>query len=274
MVGVEDSNDASKSRLLAVRGLLTPAAHTLFRLLERLPGPAQRLGASALRTLAARWPLLARLLGRTVPAPRAAERPAPVPAQVLDAAILGHLGRLAEARDYADRARAAQALGDVIHPDTTAGLVAALRDRSAEVASQAADSLARHGGAVAIAALREVVENREAFFSAGARAAAVRALGTLLPAGEGTPLTTAVADVDALVSLAAIAALAERDETTSCGALMSLLEDRRGYYLPLTRLAAARALLRLHSYDRYCLRGLLETEADTTVREALSTLAN
>ena len=76
------------------------------------------------------------------------------------------------------------------------------------------------------------------------------------------------------VSLAAIATLAERDESTSAGALMGVLEDRRGFYLPLTRQAAARALGRLHHYDRDRLRGVLAMEYDDAVRNALSVMAN
>ena len=75
------------------------------------------------------------------------------------------------------------------------------------------------------------------------------------------------------MSLAAIAALAERDESLSAGALMGVLENRAGYYLPLTRQAAARALLRLHHCDKDRLRDLLDIEYDATVREALSSLA-
>lgn len=184
------------------------------------------------------------------------------------------VARLRASSDYAERARAALSLGELIDPETTAALVEALRDRSTEVASQAAESLARHTGDRAREALLAVLENREGYFGAVTRASAVRALGSLLPAEHGNPIATAVGDVDALVSLAAIAALAERDEILSAGTLMNVLEDRRDFYLPLTRQAAARALLRLHNYDRTRLRDLLARESDATVREALSSLAN
>lgn len=198
--------------------------------------------------------------------------PAPPPAS--SAARGDLLARLRGASDYANRARAALALAQVTDGESTAALVAALRDSSSEVAAQAAESLAHHRGAVAESALRAVLENREGYFSSETRASAVRALGMMLPTDQGTPLATAVADLDALVSLAAIAALAERDESTSAGALLGVLENRAGYYLPLTRQAAARALLRLHHWDRDRLRGVLETEYDATVREALSSLAS
>jgi HEAT repeat protein len=284
----------SQSRFLAVGSrFVMPARRALQLLLGRLPPPAQRLGASALRVAAARWPALSRLLGVTPSSPAgpghdtlpveptsAAPSPAPSPSTSSassPAKVAGReeqLARLREASDYAERARAALALARITDAEATAALIAALRDTSSEVAAQAAEALAHHRGDLATSALRGVLENRDGYFNAVTRASAVRALGTLLPVDQGTPIAAAVRDVDAIVSLAAIAALAERDESTSAGALMGVLEDRAGYYLPLTRQAAARALLRLRHYDRDRLRGLLASEYDATVREALSSLAN
>jgi HEAT repeat protein len=264
-----------------------PARRALQLLLGRLPPPAQRLGASALRVAAARWPALSRLLGVTPSSPvvpdhgplaadpsAAVPSPSPAPSSAKVAGREEQLARLREASDYAERTRAALALARITDAEATAALVAALRDTSSEVAAQAAEALAYHRGDLATSALRGVLENRDGYFNAVTRASAVRALGTLLPVDQGTPIAAAVRDVDAIVSLAAIAALAERDESLSAGALMGVLEDRAGYYLPLTRQAAARALLRLRHYDRDRLRGLLASEYDATVREALSSLAN
>jgi hypothetical protein len=280
------THDPSPSRLLAVRSLFTPARRALRFLLERLPAPAQKLGTTALHAAAARWPLLSRLLGLIPPAPGtidggpfgAPEPPAHEgPGSVPPADTSGReqlLVQLRGAMDYTERARAALALAQVAGPESTAALVAALRDPSSEVAAQAAEALAHHRGDIATSALRDVLENREGFFNAEVRASAVRSLGTLLPANEATPIVGALAAVDAIVSLAAIATLAERDETTSTAALMGVLEDRRGFYLPLTRQAAARALGRLHHYDGDRLRGVLAAEYDDIVREALSSMAN
>jgi HEAT repeat protein len=228
--------------------------------------------------------MLSRLLGMIPAAPgnvdapfdhaaptrQAEDKPSPADAS----ARTEHLARLRGGGEYGGRVRAALALARVTGPETTAALVAALRDPSSEVAAQAAESLAYHQGDVSTSALRGVLENREGYFSPETRASAVRALGALLPAGEGTPIAGALGDVEAIVSLAAIAALAGRDESASAGALMGVLEDRRGFYLPLTRHAAARALGRLRHYDRDRLRGLLSAEYDEVVREALSSLAN
>jgi hypothetical protein len=283
------NNDPTPSRFLAARSLFTPARRVLRTLLGRLPAPAQKLGAAALQAAAARWPLLSRLLGMVPPVPTtvdAERRDAPVPTKAAPAPTAPgrpssessgrkeHLARLRGGGDYGERARAALALAGVTDPETTAALVSALRDQSAEVAVQAAEALAHHPGDVATSALRQVLENQDGFFSPPVRASAVRSLGALLPANDAAPVQGALGDVEAIVSLAAIATLAERDESASAGALMGLLEDRRGFYLPLTRQAAARALGRLHHYDRDRLRDVLAAEYDDVVREALSSLAN
>jgi HEAT repeats len=283
------THDPSPSRFLAVRSLFTPARRALRFLLERLPAPAQKLGTSALHAAAARWPMLSRLLGLVPPAPTTfdggpfcAPEPAAQATQT-DAAPVRpadtssrdeQLARLRGATGYAERALAALALARVTDPETTSALVAALRDPSSEVASQAAEALAHHRGDIATSALRGVLENREGYFNAEVRASAVRSLGTLLPANDAAPIVGALAAIDAVVSLAAIATLAERDESTSTAALMGVLEDRRGFYLPLTRQAAARALGRLRNYDGDRLRGVLAVEYDDVVREALSSIAN
>lgn len=251
---------------------------------------------SALQAAAARWPLLSRLLGIVAPAAGtidtgaldapARQNPAASPPAAASGSSKGaqhpsngtargeQLSRLRGAGDYAERARAARALARVADPETTAALVAALRDRSSEVAVQAAEALTHHPGSVTTAALLRVLENADGYFSAPVRASAVRSLGALLPASDAASIARALGDVEAIVSLAAIATLAERDVGASAGALIGLLEDRRGFYLPLTRQAAARALGRLHHYDRDRLQGVLAAEYDEVVRETLSSMAN
>jgi len=137
---------------------------------------------------------------------------------------------------------------------------------------EAVEALGHHHAPGAILALRAALDNRDGYFSPVTRAACARSLGALLPPDQGSPIAAAVADVDSTVSLAAIAALADRDEATSTAALMGVLEDRAGFYLPFTRQAAARALLRLRRWDEGRLRALLESEADATVRETLVAL--
>ncbi len=249
-------NDPS-SRLLAVRSIFTPARRALQFLIGRVPAPAQRLGVSALQAAAARWPLLARLLGDLTTAP---------------SAVNGAVVASTAAVDPPFPATPPEPPRPA--PSETASLLAALRDPSAEAAARAAEALAQHRSEAVIAALQGVVDNKDSYYNATVRASAVRSLGRLLPPDQATPITGALGDIDAMVSLAAIATLAERDEGTSAGALMGVLEDRRGFYLPLTRQAAARALGRLHHYDRERLRGVLAAEYDDAVREALSSMAN
>jgi hypothetical protein len=284
-------NAAPQSRLLAVRGLLTPARRAIRLLLARIPPAQQQLATTALHAAAARWPQLSRLLnlfpaaapepfaappGNPAEAHRGDDAPATRarPPQPSQASHRPHLAQLRDASDYAERARAALALSTTVDAETTAALVAALRDPSSEVAAQAAEALGHHRGDAATSALQGVLENRDGFFNPMTRASAVRALGVLLPPNQGTPVASAVADVDALVSLAAIAALAERDENASASALMGVLENRAGFYLPLTRQAAARALMRLQNYEPDRLRRLLENEYDAAIRDTLASLAN
>jgi HEAT repeat protein len=169
--------------------------------------------------------------------------------------------------------RAADSLARFTDEETTHALVAALRDPSSEVAVHAAEALRLHRGPVAVSALLEVLANADSYFLAETRASAVRALGALLPPGEGAPLHATVTDPEAAVSLAAIAALAERDEPPGADALLGVIERADGFYLPITRHAAARALSRMRGHDMARLRALADREADPEVRTVLASLA-
>lgn len=259
-----------RALLPAVR-VLSGARQALRLLVLRLPRPVQHRAASALQTLATRWPRLAGLLGM---APDGAVQTTHEADGLVESARARatHLADLQSSANFLDRARAARALGSVEDEETTATLAMALRDASVEVAVQAAEALANHHGPAAIAALRAALDNRDGYYNAITRAACVRSLGMLLPPEQAMPIAAAVAEVDPTVSLAAIAALADRDEAASTHALTAVLEDRAGFYLPLTRQAAARALLRLRRWDERRCGRLLESESDVTVREALVAL--
>ena len=183
---------------------------------------------------------------------------------------------LAELRgnaDFAERARAADSLAPIVDDETTAALVAALRDSASEVAVHAAEALRLHVGPMAAGALGEVLTNEDRYFRPETRVAAVRSLGAILPPGEGALLYAAVADSEATVSLAAVAVLAERDEALGADTLLGVIERADGFYLPITRHAAARALSRMHGRDPMRLRTLLDREADPDVRSVLASLA-
>ena len=239
--GMSDPTRTNRALLLPAR-VLAPARSLLRRLVGRAPLRVQRLAAATLDRLVRRWPLLEGLLGLSPQAPAPEGPPqAAAPAR--------------EARE------------------ATLALVAALRDPAAEVAVSAAEALRWHPAELAVPALREVLENGNGYFSSPARAAAVRSLGTLLPDGDDPLLAAAVRDRDADVSLAAIGAFVERDEEASARALLNLLEDTSGFYLPLTRQAAARGLSRVHFADERRVGALLGTEHDPAVREALALLS-
>ena len=272
-------------------GFRTSAQHLLELAVERAKAAVgglrssrlQRLAITTLHDVARRWPelssLIAAVLPKEPPAPPRATEPSPQPPRGSAEAVpselrAAYLEQLRGSPDFAERVRAAQALGDARDSEVTTALAGALRDASSEVAVQAAESLERHGGPTAVEALREALRNADGFSSTATRAAAVRALGTLLARNDGAILATAVADPDATVSLAAIAALAGRDEAVSANTLLGVLEDRSAFYLPLTRQAAAAALTHLRPTDPPRVRALIETEGDPEVRRVLEGLAS
>ena len=67
----------------------------------------------------------------------------------------------------------------------------------------------------------------------------------------------------------AIGALVERAEDRSADILLGLLEDTTGFYLALTRQAAARGVARLQRGAASRVSALLERESDPVVRQAL-----
>ena len=239
----------NSSLALVPRFLRTPAQRALHLLARRLPPPAQRLARKALVQLIERFPGLPALLG--------VEPMEPKPVTVTESV-----------RPVA-RPRQEEPDASVPSPDATAALILALRDTSAEVAVEAADALQRHPGKDTVDALRTVLENRDGYFSAMTRAAAVRSLSALLPRGDDAILSGALSHIDAEVSLAALAALVQRGEASGAPALLGVLEDRTGYYLPLVRRAAAQGLSRLRLAPPERISAVLAAEVDDPVREAL-----
>jgi HEAT repeat protein len=268
------------SRLLALAQVrLAPA---LERVLKTAWGVrAQRLGAQALRRVAARFPVLAELVnvrgsaqhqvavGNTtqrtfqVSDPRVAEPLAPL-ATLLE--------RLAHAPDWQARAGAAADLARVEANDALEPLVRALQDPSAEVAATAIDSLARFRDGRVTFALEHVLRNREGYFSPVTRAAAVHGLARGARDGQLGPVVEALSDLDGEVSLAAIAALGEYAPALVAQHLLPLVEDRSGYFLPFVRLAAIRALVRNGALSHPQAVNLRRYEQDAAVRSELDQL--
>jgi hypothetical protein len=250
---------------------------------------AQRFGEEAWERVAARWPMLADLLEST---PLAARRANPVivhphtrspaqqgpvasPAEVVVNAGAADtlLAQLANAANWKARADAAQALADVDDPGVTDALARALRDTCAEVAVAAVDALGRRRDARAIEALRSLLESADSFLSPLTRTAAVLNLARLLPQARFAPVLEAVHDLQAEVSIAAIAAVAQYAPELAAGTLFSIVDDKTGFHLPMVRLAATHALERARTLSPARARELLQSEGDAAVRAALERIA-
>ena len=271
-----------------VRAGVTPLlTRVLQRVLPVLPQPVQRLGARALPRLLRRFRELAELIGQPPPrtqvadagrAPRPSASAAAQPKVMNGAPLNGvpfdpepWLAQLESESTWQRRAAAARALRDADDTRAVGALGNALRDRSAEVAAAAAGSLAGKRDPRAVTALRAVVENADRYYTSSVRAAAITAL-----ASRGTdlePVFDAVRDIDAEVSVAAIFALHEFAPQAAAQHLLPLLQDRSGYFLPLTRIAALHALTRGGALTRELAAQLLQTEPDGEVRAALARLA-
>ena len=229
----------------------------------------QRVARTAVQRLNSRWPGWDRILNPrqrqivTVvnrPTGRGIER------AVDPASLLSDL----RSADWHVRARAATRLAQVDSGPAVEGLIETLRDSSAEVALSAVDSLAHRRGARVDAALREVIRNREGFFSPLTRAAALTVLAHELEATDLGLVLAAIRDVDSEVSLAAIEALSGSAPQAASSHLLALLKDQTGYYLPPVRRAAAEVLHRGNSLSESDRGELLETEPDAAIRTMLS----
>jgi HEAT repeat protein len=253
--------------------------------LRRLPPRVQQLGMQltirALTPVMNRWPTVLRLLGLAPMEPYSRPHPSRAVARSKRGARTASTSRvdvalatLRSEADVAQRVDAVRALTEARTPAVSVALTSALRDPSAEVAAEAADALRHHAGDSATLALRNVVANSDGYFAGGVRAAAIRTLSVILPHGDGAPITAAVADADAEVSVAAIAGVVDRNEKGGADALFTVLENPRGYYVALTRAAAARGLCALRALpDRTRLQALLQAEHDPEIREILSSLS-
>lgn len=202
------------------------------------------------------------------PRPRPDEREAATVAQVV-APLDALLTTLADSDDFQARLDAVRSLATRDDPRARDALCRALRDHGAEVAIAAIEALATRGGDDVRRALRSVVENDDGYHSALVRAAAVRSLGQLGQPDDDAILHTAMRDVDAEVSVSAIATIAERGGAGDAEALLGLLQDGSRFFLPLTRLSAARALGHISDPPRAGVSRLLEIERDADVRNAL-----
>jgi len=197
------------------------------RVQAQVPPQVQRFGKSLWQRVTTRFPGLSDLMS---------ELGTPVPA-ASRAAANGH---------------ATNAVFTQVEPppgEDLATLIAALRDPSAEVAAVAALKLGARREPEASAALRDALSNTDGYFNPLTRVAALQAFTLRLPAepeaGEVQTLLTLVRDVDAEVSMAAIDAVAQRaPSTVALDCLLPVVIDDTGFFLPIVRAAATRALER------------------------------
>ncbi|MFT3921199.1 MAG: HEAT repeat domain-containing protein [Myxococcales bacterium] len=264
---------------------MAPLVERVLR--KAVPTRVQRMGSQALERVAQRFPALKELLetarARLERQQRAPATPTTPPngtaathGPVLDepSASRPTISFEALVASMADpnwhvRADTANRLAELQAEGVAELLHRALRDESAEVAAAAAVSLSRHGTPRALAALREVLENRDGYFSPVTRAACVHGLARCVDAASAGPVLDVVQDVDAEVSIAAILAITERVPELATPRLLSVLSDDTSYFLPLVRLAAANALTKLGTLTQDTLNNLLHTETDGEVRRVL-----
>jgi HEAT repeat protein len=97
----------------------------------------------------------------------------------------------------------------------------------------------------------------------------VHALARGTSPAELDAVVNVLSDVDAEVSLAAIAALAEFAPELAARHVVPLVEDRSGYFLPFVRLAATRALIRTGQLEHDVAIRLRRYEQDAAIRAEL-----
>lgn len=253
-----------------VKLLLRPTFGPLQKVIGLLrslpwPVPLQRVTQRGLQRLKARIPELAELLDGVAP------KKAPRTQTKTSVSALPELLTLLAARDYQTRTKAAQALANHRQDEAIDALIGVLRDRSVEVAVAAATALSVSGGGRARRALLTVLDNAEGYYHPLTRAAAVHGLGTLTR-DDPMPLQRALRDHDAEVSIAAISALSSSYARESTVALLGIVENAEGFFLPITRLAAARGLERLPLAGLAELERVRAWEGDSLVAEVLDRL--
>ena len=197
------------------------------RVQAQVPPQVQRFGKGLWQRITTRFPGLSDLMSEL-------GTPAPAPTRA------------------AANGQAANAVFTQVEPppsEDLGTLIAALRDPSAEVAAVAALKLGARREPEASAALRDALSNTDGYFNPLTRVAALQAFTLRLApepeAGEVQTLLTLVRDVDAEVSMAAIDAVAQRaPSTVALDCLLPVVIDETGFFLPIVRAAATRALER------------------------------
>ncbi|MET0391217.1 MAG: HEAT repeat domain-containing protein [Polyangiales bacterium] len=211
---------------------------------------------------------------RRVRSSRALPPPLPLPIDHYGSdAAPALIAQLTSSTSWETRTSAALSLAQLRADGVVPALVHALRDRSVEVAVAAAEALAIQGGDDAQTELLAVLENNDGYFSPVTRVAAISGLARRLDTTQLGPVFAALRDIDAEVSIAAVAVIADRVPAQASGLLLPLLRDRTGYYLSIVRLAVANALERTGGLHAGVVGELLAHEQDASVRRVLERAA-
>jgi HEAT repeat protein len=267
-------------------------ARVIERVRERIPlppsplrGQAQRFGAQAWQRITARWPALNQLIdtASSASSPPITIDVTPAPVSAVTAKASGTRGdevpiatlksALIDPDSWQNRVDAARALGTRASSESLEALLAAIRDPSAEVAVAVVDALTLQRDGRALQALREVLGNPDGYFSPITRVAALSGLAERLLPSEWRPIVSALRDVDAELSIAAIALIAERLPHDAKEHLLPLVRDESGFFLPVVRIAAASALERTGALTPDLATELLSSERDGDVSAILARAA-
>lgn len=123
-----------------------------------------------------------------------------------------------------------------------AATIVSLRNSNADNARDAASELGQMNDRTAVLPLIEVLANTEGYFHSVVRAAAAASLGQLQDRRALEPLLVAITDPIAEVSIESIRALAALGDSEAIDALIDVVRNRTGYFLPVARRAAIVAL--------------------------------
>jgi hypothetical protein len=261
----------TKSEISKLAHVRTFGVARASKALGVLGSQAQRFGGKAWSRIAARWPALAELareqheVRRQRRPPRPVVTGVPASSEAIDALI----AQLMVATAWQARASAAMSLAHVTAEGVVPALVRALRDQSVEVAVAAAEALSNQYDDLAVGELLQVLENRDGYFSPVTRVAAITGLARRLDVARFDPVFAALRDIDAEVSIAAVAVIADRVPSKAGSLLLPVLCDKSGYYLPLVRLAVANALERSGALHAGVVGDLLLHEHDPSVQRVL-----
>ncbi len=131
------------------------------------------------------------------------------------------------------------------HMAAVAATILALRNSDADIARDAATELGRLGDRSAIETLTDVLANVDGYYHAVVRAAAAESLGVLADPRSVNALLMAITDPMVEVSSEAIRALAAIGDEHAVDAMIDVIRNRTGYFLPVARRTAVVALAKL-----------------------------